>query len=264
MKKTHQQHGIIISLTAFAMLIAAHTPAWAEDAGKTLLGGFLKEKGIEVTGSATMDVYDKYVWRGQYLDKDTVLQPGVSFSAKGFTVGYWSSFDMENQDALLSDESDYYASYTHGVGPVNLTVGHTWYDFPETNTSSKEVYVTAALNTFLAPTISVMHDYEDGKNLNTDKDGNYYVFSLSHSLPLSQNYGAALDLQASVGYVDGQWLSGEGWHITPTAGLKLPLTANLTMTPFVGYNAPFGDLEDPAIGNQKDKVFGGIKTTCTF
>ncbi|MDP2653566.1 MAG: TorF family putative porin [Candidatus Omnitrophota bacterium] len=252
------------AVEAFVLLLTflafpVHAGAQETEESQTLLGDFFKEHNIDFSAGGTLDYFDKYVWRGQYLDKDSVLQPGFSLSAKGLTFGYWGSYDMENQDALASDESDYYVSYSRGWEPFTFTVGHTWYDFPEGNTSSKEFFLTVAWDTFLAPTLTYTHDYEDGKDLNTDKDGNYWALGVSHSIPVVEKYGITLDLAGSVGFVDGQWLSGEGGHFTPTVGLKLPLSDSITMTPTMGYNVPFGDLSDDNIGNQDEEFFGGVK-----
>ncbi|MFA5411279.1 MAG: TorF family putative porin [Candidatus Omnitrophota bacterium] len=257
---------LLVLCTSFTFLFGAFSlPGLFADEGEpSTISDLLKAKGIDVEINGTMDFWDKYVWRGQYLDRDNVLQPGFSLSTKGFTVGYWGSFDMENQDALASDESDYYISYTYDIAPFSFTAGHTWYDFPEGNTSSKEFSFAVAMDTFLAPVFTFYHDYEDGKDLNTDKDGNYFSLGLSHSLALNKAYGITLDLGATIGYVDGQWLSGEGTHITPTVGISIPITKSLTVTPTIGYNVPFGDLHKSSIGNQDAKFFGGIKTAVTF
>ncbi|MBP9855023.1 MAG: hypothetical protein KBD53_09175 [Candidatus Omnitrophica bacterium] len=259
-----------LTLSSFFLLFCLHTslPAHAQEdeavEPPTLLGGYLKDLGVEITGGGTLDYFNRYVWRGQYLDRDSVLQPGFSFSTKGFTVGYWGSFDVESKDALTSDESDYYMSYAYTLEPVTVSAGHTWYDFPEYNTSSKEFFVSAAVATLLTPTVAFYHDYEDGESLNTDGDGNYYTLAVSHKILVCQKTGTAVDLGLTLGYVDGQWLSGEGMHLTPTAGLNLALTPNLNVIPTVGYNLPMGDLEDENIGNQEDKIFGGVKMAYTF
>ncbi len=253
--------------------VAVEAPA--EEETPTLLGGLLKEYNIEPTGSATMDYYTRYAWRGQYLDRDAVLQPGVSLSANGFTVGYWSSFDMENTfderygDFLSSDESDYYVSYAYTYDIYTLTVGHTWYDFPEYNTSSKEFFASIGMAGFLSPVFSVFHDYEDGKDyrLNSFDDagkGNYYSLSLAHSIPLEKMYGMSVDLGTTFGYVDSQWINGKGWHFTPTASLGIPITKSFKVSPTIGYNIPMGDLKDPNDGNQERHVFGGVKSIATF
>lgn len=238
--------------------------SYAEDAPKTLFGDYLKEHDIEITGSATMDFYDKYVWRGQYLDHDAVIQPGVSFTAKGLTVGYWANMPLENSDALKSDESDYYLSYTYTYEKVSLTAGHTWYQFPGTSTSSREFSVGVAVDTFLSPSVTYYHDYEDGKDLNTLGHGNYWAVSASKSIPLVPKYNINANLAATFGYIDGQWLSGRGEHFTPTLGLSLPLTANLTIVPTIGYNITMGDLNKSSIGNQDSKFFGGVHSTFAF
>lgn len=250
-----------------AMIVTAATQASAQEssepAPKTLLGDYLKEKGIEITSGATLDFYDKYVWRGQYLDTDPVVQPGISFSSYGVTVGYWGSLPMgSTSDTLNSAESDYYVSYAYTFDPITLSAGHTWYEFSGTSTSSKEFYISASAAVLLTPTIAFYHDYEDGKTLNTDKTGNYYTASVSYSVPVWES--VSVDLAATYGFIDGQWLSGTGSHFTPTVGLKLPLTANLTVTPTLGYNVTMGDLEDSAIANQESKLFGGVKSSMTF
>ncbi len=252
----------------FAIIILSATKVLAEDAAvapKTLFGDYLKEKGIEITSGATLDFYDKYVWRGQYLDTDPVVQPGVSFSSYGVTVGYWGSLPMgSTSDTLNSSESDYYLSYSHTFDPVTISAGHTWYEFSGSNTSSKEFYVTLSAATFLNPSISFYHDYEDGKDLNTDGSGNYWALSVAQSVPLIKEYNVSLEFGATYGYIDGQWLSGQGSHLTPTLGVKLPLTANLSVTPTIGYNWTMGDLEDENIANQESKFFGGVKSSFTF
>jgi hypothetical protein len=258
-----------LMLVLSALVVTTATKALAEDAvepaPKTLLGDYLKEKGISITSSATLDFYDKYVWRGQYLDTDPVVQPGISFSSYGVTVGYWGSLPMgSTSDTLNSQESDFYLSYAYTFDPVTLSAGHTWYEFPGGSTSSKEFYFSASLATLLTPTFAFYHDYEDGKTLNTDKTGNYYTLSIAHSVPLLPEYNVSLELGATYGYIDGQWLSGTGSHFTPTVGVKLPLTANLSVTPTLGYNWTMGDLEDSNIGNQESKLFGGVKSSMTF
>lgn len=248
------------------IILGVTTKSFAQDAeSKTLFGDFLKEKGIEITSSATLDFYDKYVWRGQYLDTDPVVQPGISFSSYGVTVGYWGSLPMgSTSDTLNSQESDYYISYSHTFEPVTISAGHTWYEFPGGSTSSKEFSVSLALATLLSPSVTFFHDYEDGKTLNTDKSGNYWAFSIAHSVPLLPEYDVSLELGATYGYIDGQWLSGQGSHLTPTLGVNLPLTSSITVTPTIGYNITMGDLEDKNIGNQESKFFGGVKSSFSF
>ncbi len=247
-----------------SMTVTTETPVMEstiEEEPGTLFGDLLKKYDLAPSGSITLDYYDRYVWRGQYLDRDDVLQPGISMTAKGLTVGYWSSWDMANDDALMSDESDYFVSYAYSLGPVTLSAGHTWYSFPAGSTSSRDFFVSAAVSTILSPVFTFIHDYEDG---NAYGNGNYYSLGLSHTLDVYKPYGISLTLGTTVGYNDHQWLNGKGFHFTPTAALNVPVTKNMTISPNVGYNITQGDLKDPAIGNQERHIFGGVRSVVTF
>jgi len=78
----------------------------AEPETKTLLGDFLKDHNVDVTVAGTADFYNKYIWRGFLLDDDPVFQPSFTVSATGFAVSGWGNFDLDDEDALMSDEID--------------------------------------------------------------------------------------------------------------------------------------------------------------
>ncbi|MFA5259688.1 MAG: TorF family putative porin, partial [Candidatus Omnitrophota bacterium] len=173
----------------------------------TLLGDFFIEKGVDVTVAATLDTYNKYVWRGFLLDDDIVLQPGVSISAAGFTGGFWGSWDMQSGDSLNSDETDGYVGYSHDLGFINedmkkisVSFGHTWYGFPETDLYSKEFYFGVSASVFLSPSFTWYADYADEDQ--GGADGNYYILKVSHSIPIVGKYGVTLDLGGEAGVND--------------------------------------------------------------
>lgn len=222
---------------------------------ETLLGDYLAKSGIEAEVSATMDFYDKYVWRGQILDTDGVVQPGIAVTVGGFEMGLWGSYDIENDDGAASDEQDGWIAYTHAMEALSITVGHTWYDFPEGGSSSKELYVSVGYDTFLSPSVTLYHDYEDGKDaIAGGGNGNYWAIDIGHSLTLSEDYGITLDLAATYGIYDGQWYE-DGTHITPSIGLTIPLTDNLTVSPVVSFNRNLtGELADSV----DDETYVGV------
>lgn len=220
----------------------------------TLLGDYLSDSGIDVEVSASLDYYNQYIWRGQRLDGDDVLQPGFAVTIGGFEMGLWGSYDMANKDGLASDEQDAWVAYTYAMDALSITVGHTWYNFSEGGTSSKEVYASIGYDTLLSPTLSVYHDYEDGKAAVSGGNGNYYTFDVSHSLTLMEDAGISLDLAAVVGVYDGQWYD-DGVHVTPSIGLTIPLTDNVTISPSVSYNANLsGDIENAV----EDEAYFGV------
>lgn len=86
-----------------------------------VLGVGLYAQESESPWTAGADVVSSYVWRGLYLS-NAAVQPSLSFSTGGFTVGGWGSASF---DGVL--EADLYAAYTFGFG---MTLGATDYYFP--------------------------------------------------------------------------------------------------------------------------------------
>lgn len=71
--------------------------------------------------SAGGDLVSSYVWRGIYLS-NAAIQPSVSYSCKGFTIGGWGSASFDG-----SLEADLFTNYAFGFG---LSLGLTDYYFP--------------------------------------------------------------------------------------------------------------------------------------
>ena len=216
-----------------------------------------------IAASATMDVYSRYVWRGFTLDTDPVIQPGFSLSGYGLTVSYWGSFDADNNDLLASDENDFIVDYTYALEDVNLSLGNTYYDFPGANTYSNEWYVAAGFPKLpLAPVVKYYYDYGDQDH--GGGDGQYIWAGISHSFSLVKEQGISLDMAASVGLNKELYIRGDGGDVGLSAGIGIPLTATLKLTPKIGYAIPFGDLKDAADGNQKNRFYSGISLGGSF
>ena len=216
-----------------------------------------------ISAAATMDVYSRYVWRGFTLDTDAVVQPGFSVSGYGLTVSYWGSFDADNNDLLASDESDFIIDYTFALESVSFSLGNTWYDFPGANTYSSEWYVGAGFpKLFLAPVLKYYYDYGDQDH--GGGDGQYIWAGISHSLSLVEEQGISLDLAASVGFNRELYIRGDGGDYGLSAGIGIPLTATLKLTPKIGYAIPFGDLKAADDGNQKSRFYSGISIGGSF
>ncbi len=223
--------------------------------------GLLPNLGIEASG--TLDVYSQYLWRGFALDTDPVLQPGFNLSAHGFTFSFWSSWDFDNNDALDSDEIDYAIDYTYDFDFASVSAGHTYYEFPGTDTFSREFYAGLALNdVLLSPTVTYYYDH--GDEAQGGGDGHYVNLGISHSLTLIDDLDISLDLSGSVGYNEKLFIAGEGGDGLVRAGLTIPLAKGLTLAPSVNYAMPFGDLDDSADGNQRDRFYYGFSLAYTF
>ena len=182
--------------------------------------------------STGADLVSSYVWRGvQYAGAS--VQPSVSMSAGGFTLGAWGSADFDGT-AL---EMDLYTSYEFGFG---LSLGLTDYYYPGTQFFDYEV------------------DLDKGDVSSHWIEGNlgYSIKNLS----LSANYmlltnSADPDMYFELGYDFGKVSAfvggGNGWHtadgdtdleivniglstskeIKFTESFTLPLTGSVILNP---------------------------------
>ena len=229
----------------------------------TVIDDYLQQYDVELEVSATMDVYNKYVWRGFLLDDDIVLQPGLDIGAYGFNVGFWGSWDVDANDAANSDEVDGYISYAFSSDMGTLSIGHTWYDFPGADLYTTEAFVGASLDSvILSPAVTIYFDYGDEDH--GGADGIYYIFSAGHSFTVNEEYGITLDLGGELGINHEFFIQGDGGYGLITAGVTIPLKENLTVSPTIGYSYPWGDLEDENDGNQDDQFFSGVSISMSF
>jgi hypothetical protein len=77
------------------------------------------------------DIVNRYVWRGAVFAPGASVQPSLSFSQSGFTIGSWGSFSMSPTSAGVGgDELDVYVSYTAETDAGSFSVGVYDYFFP--------------------------------------------------------------------------------------------------------------------------------------
>ncbi|MCK5013903.1 MAG: hypothetical protein KAS66_08785 [Candidatus Omnitrophica bacterium] len=254
----------IISVVTFGLLTSS-----ARAESKTLLGDYLKDEGIEVEVSASIDFYSKYVWRGFLLDDDNVLQPGITIASSGFEGGFWGSWDIESEDGLASDEVDGWIGYGFDLGflgrnleKVSFSLGHTWYGFPEADLYSKEFYLGIAFDTILSPYITWYNDYED--EAQGGADGNYIMAGIGHSFDLIEDYGVTLDLGLEYGHNDNAFIDGIGSYLLSTVGLAVPLSEKITVGSNIGYSVPFDDLASGGGNDQKEQFYSGVSLAFSF
>jgi hypothetical protein len=145
------------------------------------------------------DVVSSYVWRGTQFSGLSV-QPGVTFSNGGFSLGAWGSAGL---DGFL--EMDLFASYEFDFG---LSIGVTDYYFPGTDYFDLSKATGA-------------HGFELNLGYGI-KD-----FSLSANYMLNEAGGAATaggDMYFELGYAFKSFSifagAGNGWH-TPDGGFSL-------------------------------------------
>lgn len=236
--------------------------------------GLLADLGFEFSGDVNFS--SLYIWRGIMLDGDPVVQPGfyVKTPASKYgrlKFGWWMSHDLENRDALKSSETDLIVDYTYSFSSFDVSVGHTYYDFPDalpadgaTKGWSREIYTGIAFpKLFLSPSIFYYYDY--GKKEDGGGQGNYAVLNLAYSVPLSIGKNtASLDLMAHVGHNNKLYYRDKGGDAAFGAGLTLPLTKHISIKPNINYSVPWGNISDKGNGNQKNRFYGGIYLSYVF
>lgn len=74
-----------------------------------------------VSVDARVDLVSRYIWRGQDLGTGPGIQPGLSATWKGFTLGSWGSYTLTGKGSL---ETDLYLSKT--IGFVTVAVWDYW------------------------------------------------------------------------------------------------------------------------------------------
>jgi len=79
--------------------------------------------------SINLDIMSRYVWRGTDYGGSPSIQPGISYSLAGFTIGTWGAYTTNNPGI---QEVDLYLSYSL-KDVISLTV--TDYFFPDENSN---------------------------------------------------------------------------------------------------------------------------------
>lgn len=120
-----------------------------------------KVKAQEV--STGLDIYSSYVWRGTKFGSGPAFQPYMEFSAGGFALGAWGSFNASTDEAA---EADLYASYGFDLGEgSSLSFTLTDYYFPgdmwfEGTSHYIEPMVSLGLGSFSLTGAYMMNDGE--------------------------------------------------------------------------------------------------------
>jgi hypothetical protein len=239
----------------------------------------------EAGATATLDVpvLSAYVWRGQVLNDEAVVQPSLTVSKGGFAINIWENFNLT--DAVTGDANEF-SEYDFGLSysttcpftGAAVSLGLVDYTFPnqtiltaEGNSAlvadTREAYVTLGFGECpLAPTLWISYDFKEA-------DGFYANLAVSHSFELAKDK-ASLALGASVGAGSSDYnafyfgVEDDALN-DANVSLSVPvtITPNLTITPGVSYTMLLdSEIEDAAAALYKDDniVVGSIKASYAF
>lgn len=250
----------------------------------------------KVTGSASVGVFNKYVFRGYELSAGSVvIQPSLGIAYNGFSASFWGNIDStehvtqsfftsrSDEDGPIEgkksfNETDLTLSYTYAIDKLSLTGGYIYYGTKYT-AETEELFLTMSYDTLLKPTLSVYRDI-------TEYAGTYVNLALAHSVSLVK--GMTLDLGASAAYFVGDndyWNTFEESTADYTgdkykafhdgmvkAGLTVPVTGNISIQPVAQYWFPLSGKAKKTIdgnsynfnGKLDDTLVAGVNMTLTF
>ncbi len=223
------------------------------------------------------DLYSKYIWRGQNINDDPVLQPAISANYKGFTAGIWGNLDLTDDSQTAPDnagefsEFDYTLYYSFTVPQVDwlsVSAGAIHYRFPNTPYEpTTDVYAGLSLNNVpLTPSIKWYRDIDEIK-------GSYVQFGLGHTfeklIVWNEKCYCGLQLGGSVGwgdtaYNDGYFGVEKGRinDLTLSSGLCVQIF-NWMVKPSLNYSTMLDD--DIRSGREhNDNVWFGIGASTAF
>jgi len=69
----------------------------------------------DLTLSAGADVVSRYIWRGINVNDAVNIQPALTLSVSGFSVGFWGSYSLSNDASsnTFGQEVDTWLGYTY-------------------------------------------------------------------------------------------------------------------------------------------------------
>lgn len=209
--------------------------------------------GAEVTAGA--DVVSAYVWRGITFNEGLVVQPYVDVAAaNGFAINVWGNYDIDDYDNTLDDnefsEIDLTLSYGFSLEPVDITVGHIEYLFPNGGAGTSEIFLSAYVSLFdnISAGIEAYYDYDE-------VDDYYVTASLAYDVALDSGLG--LGAAASAGYAGGDFTIGpdKGFHeYTLSANASYPIADTIDLSAFIAYTDTF---DEDVLPEQDVDLFGG-------
>ena len=116
----------------------------------SVMGSFAADDEKVMGVDISADYFGKYIWRGQNINDESVLQTNVSGSAYGFTGSIWANIDLTNGSQSVPNnagefsEIDYtldYSASIPGAKKLGVSVGVIHYLFPNTTFSHHRLRV---------------------------------------------------------------------------------------------------------------------------
>jgi uncharacterized protein (TIGR02001 family) len=227
----------------------------------------VEQQPSDVSVSADMGLYSAYVWRGQVLNDNMVVQPSVTIANGPFSLNVWGNWNATDNAAQDTGEIDYTAAYTlpFSTDDVTMDVGMIFYTFPGNGNSApstEEAFIQATFNNIiLTPVASLYYDFDEA-------DGFYGNLAVSQGVEISDAMTA--EIGGSVGFGTGNYnnyyfgrnrSAVNDYNIY--ASTEYALTEDLTLGALLQYSMLGGGVDNSGY-EADDLVWGGISLSYTF
>jgi len=246
-----------------------------------ILAPSIFSQSAAVTGNASLGLYNRYIFRGYLLGRDSlVVQPSLSASYGGFSASFWGNIDTSENatpcfypDApgLMSfNETDLTLSYAQSAGKFGWTAGFIYYGTKYAK-ETQELYAGISCDILGKPTLTVYRDI-------SAYPGTYLNFSLAHSISLKN--GLLLDLGVSLAYFAGAadyWRTYDSSSGAYTgkkyralhdgqikAALTVPLGKGLNLQALVQYCFPLSAAAKRTIDGYSYNINGHLERVFVF
>jgi hypothetical protein len=228
---------------------------------------------IKTSGYASVDVMSNYVWRGQKLSNSWVLQPSVGITYGVFGANIWANYDSdskidEGDGHGEFNETDLTLSYTRSMDKWTFGAGYIYYALNNAN-DTQELYLSAAYDILLKPTLAVYYDFDEG-------NGAFLVASVGHSFEVAKginwNIGASASYNINnkvMGFDEDDDDFSNLYNAELSTSLNIPLWKAISITPKFAYSFPLSNdaedaLEKISDDGDKDIFYGGINISLSF
>ncbi len=223
----------------------------------------------QLSASFDMPVLTSYVWRGQVLNDEGVLQPSLTLDKGGLSLNVWTNYDLtdSNETEREFSEVDLTASYTATLETVEVTGGIVEYMFPNSDVSStSELFASVSIpDLVVVPALSLYYDFGEAQ-------GFYGSAGLSYEQELQESL--TFGTVGSLGYGTSNYNSfyfgeseGAFNDVNVSAYLAVGLTDKLALTPAIQYvylvDSDVRDNADEIYGHE-DMWIGSLKLTFSF
>ena len=265
---------LYVSLVAFVLALLLGSFSYAQEAAEEPAA---VESPARPTANLNVSLFSQYIWRGFELSKNSaVFFPSLTVAYKGFACNVWTDFDTDYNHPLAQVgqdstqrlwETDLVLTYANSISKLNYTFGWIYYDTngysAAEDSKNQELFLILGYAwPLLNPTFSVWSEIELGPSW-------YLNLALSHSFGFDN--GWSLDIGGWVSYWDQEWADYRSWHDGNLwAGLKIPITKYISLTPKVQYAFPLSSGADHAMqaasfdGGDSQFVYGGLILDVTF